>query len=167
MFVKCCFFCLHYLLLIPSFVLSVPYSNFIPYASYLISYGTTIGLPTVQPSIAPTAFAAITPYVWSVVPEPAVPGNDYRSNIMYSAAWSSASTVVAVGSVQSSQKGLILRSTTGGSTWSVIPVSMITQSVHDFLSFYLSFYLSFFLYFFLFFFYCGYTALVNKYIFIC
>ena len=142
---KCYFFCLPHLLLIPSSVLSVPYSNFIPYASYLISYGTTIGLPTVQPSIAPTALTAITPYVWSVVPEPAVPGGDHRSNIMFSAAWSSASTVVAVGSVQSSEKGLILRSTTGGSTWSVIPVSMITQSVQDFIPIFLSFFLFFFL----------------------
>jgi hypothetical protein len=114
-------------LYISSSALSVPYSNFISCASCLVSYGTTIGLQPGQPSISLTEVTAITPYVWSVVPELAAPGNDYRSNIIISAAWSSASTVVAVGYTYVLGEGLILRSVTGGSTWSVISISVSTN----------------------------------------
>jgi hypothetical protein len=83
----------------------------------------TIGLPSGQPSGSPTGFTSITPYVWSTVQEPAAPGIKYFYNTILSAAWSSASTVVAVGFVQTASSGLILRSTTGGLSWTLLSVS--------------------------------------------
>ena len=128
------YICLHHLLHIPSYALSVPYSNFIPYASCLVSYGVTIGLPTVKPSFAPTAPTAINPYVWSVVPEPAALGIKYFYNSIQSAAWSSASTVVAVGNVQTTSNGLILRSTTGGLSWTLLAVSTAVSLIFPYIS---------------------------------
>ena len=80
------------------------------------------GLPTGQPSSYPTGFTSITPYVWSTVQEPAASGIRYLYNTILSAAWSSSSTVVAVGFIQTANSGLILRSTTGGLSWTLLSV---------------------------------------------
>ena len=60
--------------------------------------------------------------MWSTVQEPAASGIRYLYNTILSAAWSSSSTVVAVGFIQTANSGLILRSTTGGLSWTLLSV---------------------------------------------
>ena len=51
---------------------------------------------------------------------------DYFNNLPRSAAWSSATNVVAVGSIAVFNYGLLMRSTNGGLTWTAIAVSTST-----------------------------------------
>ena len=86
--------------------------------------------PSCQPTSFPTGFTSIVDSTWSAVQEPAVSGSAFSSNVILSAAWSSSSTVVAVGDVRTTKNGLILVSTTGGSSWSALSVSMTDSIVH-------------------------------------
>ena len=93
----------------------------------ILSSHSFFTVPSGQPSSSPTGFTSIIPHTWSTVREPSVSGSA-DANAILSAAWSSASTVIAVGFVQESNKGLILRSLTGGSTWSALSVNMTDLS---------------------------------------
>ena len=96
-------------------------------SSYFFVLFSDIVAPTAQPSSFPSGFTSMIPYSWSTVPYPADP---LLTNVILSAAWSSSSTVVAVG--HTGDQGLILVSTKGGSSWTPSPftVSMTDSIVH-------------------------------------
>ena len=81
-----------------------------------------IGMPSSQPTGYPTGYSPDDPFEWTEVKEPAASGIGHIYNSIQSAAWSSASTVVAVGNVQTTSNGLILRSDTGGLSWTLLSV---------------------------------------------
>lgn len=81
--------------------------------------------PTAQPSSFPSGFTSMIPYSWSKVPYPADP---LVTDAILSAVWFSSSTVVAVG--RTGDQGLVLVSTTSGSSWTSLQVSTTDSIVH-------------------------------------
>ena len=80
-------------------------------------------VPSDQPSSFPTGFTSVVSSTWSTVLEPQVSAVA-DANAILSAAWSSSSAVVAVGYIQETDTALILRSNTGGSSWTPLVVRM-------------------------------------------
>ena len=91
-------------------------------------------MPLSQPTGYPTGYSPDDPFLWTKVKEPAASGIGHIYNSIQSAAWSSASTVVAVGFVQTASSGLILRSTTGGLSWTLLSVSTTVSLIFTYIS---------------------------------